>query len=210
VPKVTEQYRSDRRAVITAAAARCFAAKGVHQTSMADIISESGLSAGAIYNHYRSKEELTVSVAASMVRGRLQAAFEALEGQHQAPTPAQLVSAALESVRSAPGEDGMPLSTLIIQFWAEATVNPTMLALMQQQMLSIKKVFLAPVRQWARTEHGLTARRAQRWSDEATQVLISIMIGFVVQRSLFPGFDEKSYIRQAIATVGSITPGDSH
>jgi AcrR family transcriptional regulator len=203
---VTEQYRIDRRAAITAAAARCFAAKGVHQTSMADIIAESGLSAGAIYNHYRSKEELTVSVAASMVRGRLQSALQTLHGQHPAPTPGQLVGAALESVRSDPLEDRTPLSTLIIQFWAEATVNPTMLALMQQQMLGIKDLFLAPVKQWARAEHGLTARQAQRWSEESTQILISIMIGFIVQRGLFPGFEEESYIRNAIDAIEAIAP----
>jgi AcrR family transcriptional regulator len=207
VPKVTEQYRSDRRAAITAAAARCFAAKGVHQTSMADIIAASGLSAGAIYNHYRSKEELTVAVAASLVRGRLQAALQALDVDHAAPAPDRLVRAALDSIRSAPAQDHTPLGTLILQFWAEATVNPTMLALMQEQMLGIKEMFLDPVRRWAREQHGLTARRADRWSEEISQVLISIMIGFVVQRSLFPGFDENAYLRSATGVVGAGTPG---
>ena len=55
MPKVSEEYRTARRSEIARAALRCFARKGFDATSMADIIAESGLSAGAIYGHYKSK-----------------------------------------------------------------------------------------------------------------------------------------------------------
>ncbi|HEY9291773.1 MAG TPA: helix-turn-helix domain-containing protein [Microlunatus sp.] len=209
MPKVTEQYRIDRRAAITAAASRCFVAKGVHQTSMADIIAESGLSAGAIYNHFRSKDEITVSVGASLVRGRLLGAIQAHDDQQQGIDPVELVKIALGTARTASVDRDVPLTSLIMQFWAEATVNPPMLALMQEQMVSIKASLLAPLRRWAVAEHGVSSRRSGRWADEHAQLLMSLVIGFVVQRTLFPDFDEPAYIRNAVATVGRImAPAD--
>ncbi len=58
MPKVTEEYLDTRRQQIMAAAYRCFAKKGFHQATMRDIYAEAGLSAGAIYHYFRSKEEI--------------------------------------------------------------------------------------------------------------------------------------------------------
>ena len=52
------------RAQILQAALTCFADKGFHQTSMDDIVAESGLSKGALYWHFKSKQELFVSLIA--------------------------------------------------------------------------------------------------------------------------------------------------
>ena len=49
MPKVSQEHRDARRAQILRAAAACFERKGYQRTTMADIIRESGLSAGAIY-----------------------------------------------------------------------------------------------------------------------------------------------------------------
>ena len=197
MPKVSEQYRIDRRETITAAASRCFVRKGVHQTSMADIIAESGLSAGAIYNHFRSKEEITVSVATSLIRGRLLSALQQHESAGEEMSPVHMVEVALHTVRTTTVDDDRPLSLLIMQFWAEATVNPTMLELMQHEIASIKKSIQSPLKRWATQEAGLSARRGGRWAEETAQVMMSMLIGFVVQRSLFPDFDEASYAKTA-------------
>lgn len=58
MPKVSEDYREERRRHIIAAAQICFARKGVHKTTMRDIYAEAGLSSGAIYHYFRSKEEI--------------------------------------------------------------------------------------------------------------------------------------------------------
>jgi AcrR family transcriptional regulator len=50
------------RAQILHAALACFSNKGYHQTSMDDIVAESGLSKGALYWHFKSKQELFVSL----------------------------------------------------------------------------------------------------------------------------------------------------
>ena len=57
-PKVTEEHVEARRQQILEAAFACFAREGFHQTTMKDICREAGLSAGAVYGYFRSKEEI--------------------------------------------------------------------------------------------------------------------------------------------------------
>jgi AcrR family transcriptional regulator len=58
LPKVTEAHLEARRSQIIDAAWACFARKGYHQATMQDICEESGLSPGAIYRYFESKEEI--------------------------------------------------------------------------------------------------------------------------------------------------------
>jgi len=52
----------ERRSQILEAALRCFAHQGYHQTTMDDIVEESGLSKGTLYWYYESKKEIFLSV----------------------------------------------------------------------------------------------------------------------------------------------------
>jgi AcrR family transcriptional regulator len=63
VPKITPAHEQQRRAQILAAAMHCFARQGYHATSMDEVVRESGLSVGAIYSYFPSKEELFLALA---------------------------------------------------------------------------------------------------------------------------------------------------
>ncbi len=67
-----------RREEILAAAKVCFAREGFHATSMRDIYRECGLSPGAVYNHFASKEEIVRALGEERLR-EAQARREALE-----------------------------------------------------------------------------------------------------------------------------------
>jgi AcrR family transcriptional regulator len=58
MPKVSDEYKLNRRQQIIDAAYRCFVRNGFHETSMRDIYEETQLSPGAVYNYFRSKEEI--------------------------------------------------------------------------------------------------------------------------------------------------------
>jgi len=60
-PKVPKAYRDARRAEIQAAAVKCFMEKGFHNTTMQDIYEATGLSPGAVYNYFSSKEDIIVA-----------------------------------------------------------------------------------------------------------------------------------------------------
>jgi AcrR family transcriptional regulator len=63
VPKISPAHEQQRRAQILAAAMVCFARQGYRATSMDDVVRESGLSVGAIYSYFPSKEELFLALA---------------------------------------------------------------------------------------------------------------------------------------------------
>jgi len=63
VPKISPAHEQQRRAQILAAAMACFARHGYHATSMDDVVRESGLSVGAIYSYFPSKEELFLTLS---------------------------------------------------------------------------------------------------------------------------------------------------
>jgi AcrR family transcriptional regulator len=62
MPKISQEAQDERRAQIVAAARRVFAAKGLSRATLRDVFREAGLSAGAVYNYYRSKEDLILAV----------------------------------------------------------------------------------------------------------------------------------------------------
>jgi len=56
-----------RRDQILTAARSCFTQKGFHQTTMTDIMEAAKLSAGAVYNYFKSKEDIIVAMAEKIV-----------------------------------------------------------------------------------------------------------------------------------------------
>lgn len=58
VPRVSEARLEARRTQILDAAVACFARKGFHQTTMAEIAAEAGVSDGLAYRYFASKEQL--------------------------------------------------------------------------------------------------------------------------------------------------------
>ncbi len=56
-PSVT---KAARREQIIKAAVACFARKGYHLTTMDDIVTESGLSKGSLYWHFKNKKDLLI------------------------------------------------------------------------------------------------------------------------------------------------------
>ena len=62
MPKVDPGPLDARRRQIVDAARVRFAESGFARTSIADIVAESGLSTGAVYSYFKSKEQLVIAV----------------------------------------------------------------------------------------------------------------------------------------------------
>ncbi len=63
MPKITQEKRNARREQILAGARRCFAEHGYEGATVARLEAEIGLSRGAIFNYFSSKEDLFVELA---------------------------------------------------------------------------------------------------------------------------------------------------
>ena len=70
MPKVSDAYRQARRDEIVAATLRAISRRGLRALTMADIIKESGLSAGSVYSHFTTKDEIIELVAARVIGER--------------------------------------------------------------------------------------------------------------------------------------------
>src|ERR671917_561847 len=71
MPKISPAHEQQRPHQILDAAMACFARQGYHATSMDDVVRESGLSVGAIYTYYPSKEDLFLALAESRAQETL-------------------------------------------------------------------------------------------------------------------------------------------
>ena len=63
MPKISEEQRERRREQILAGARRCFAAHGYEGATVVRLEQETGLSRGAIFNYFPSKDELFLALA---------------------------------------------------------------------------------------------------------------------------------------------------
>ncbi len=63
MPKISQAQRDARQHQILDAALACFSENGFHQTGMADIVQRSGLSHGAVYLYFQSKDDIIEALA---------------------------------------------------------------------------------------------------------------------------------------------------
>lgn len=62
-PKVSQAYKQKKRATILEGALHCFTEKGFRATTVDDIVRHLGISKGAIYSYFASKEEMYIQMA---------------------------------------------------------------------------------------------------------------------------------------------------
>jgi AcrR family transcriptional regulator len=117
MPKVKPETSMARRDEILEAAEICFARQGFHQTTMRDIIRQSGLSAGCIYGHFAAKEELIEAIGER--RHARDTALLSSDDETMDPV-ATLRAIARNFLNDLLKEDGLRTRRLRLQLWAEA------------------------------------------------------------------------------------------
>ena len=117
MPKVKPETLAIRREEILRAAETCFARQGFHQTTIQDVIRESGLSAGCIYGHFSSKEDLIQAIGES--RHAHDGALLALKGDNDDPLQS-LRAIARAFLGDLQKEQGLRARRVALQLWAEA------------------------------------------------------------------------------------------
>ncbi len=63
MPKTSTAAKEARRTQILDAAVRCFARRGYYETTIEDLVTETGLSRGALYLYYPSKEAMYLAIS---------------------------------------------------------------------------------------------------------------------------------------------------
>jgi AcrR family transcriptional regulator len=93
-PAVSIEGKAKTRDKILDAAEALYMRKSFNETSMNDIVAESGLSKGALYNHFDSKEELIVAIYDRFIHRTLGQIKMLLEAESTASRKLELIGEA--------------------------------------------------------------------------------------------------------------------
>jgi len=112
---IVADYKPATRTQILQAALICFSEKGFHQTTMDDIVAQSGLSKGALYWHFKSKKELFIALVEWFM---LQMGEQIDHAWTDDMSAADKIRAMVE-VTLAGSEQMVPFVNLFFDFWAQ-------------------------------------------------------------------------------------------
>jgi AcrR family transcriptional regulator len=178
MPKVSQEYRDARRAQILDAARRCFLRDGFHETSMQDLFAEAGLSSGAVYGYFPSKQDVVLAIAEENMRDVVAMIHELAAQRPQAGLGAVL-SEVLDVIQKKHADD--QLGGIAVLVWSEALRNPTLAKRFGESLGQIR-TDLAEV---IRGHQGDTTSRAELRPEALAALCMTIIPGFIMQLSLF-------------------------
>jgi TetR/AcrR family transcriptional regulator, transcriptional repressor of aconitase len=179
MPKISDERRAERREQILNAAWSCFQRDGLHATTMDHIIAASGLSAGAVYSYFPSKEELILAAVAASLSGIRELLDPLLRRDPPLPPETLLreIAAAIDRFSS---RDGFDLKRLALLGWSEAQRNERLRGTMRGFYTAFRDQLAEVCKTWAAV--GLIARTAK--PDEAAKALLALILGYVAQAAL--------------------------
>ncbi|MFT4230752.1 MAG: helix-turn-helix domain-containing protein [Microbacterium sp.] len=186
MPKLTEASRRRRREQIAGAALRLFERDGFERTTIADIIEESGLSAGAIYTHFDNKADLVRFVAESKFN---EAYPELMNAERKVRSPAEVLELAFGSAYDP------SVAPIAVQVFAMAARSEDLADLAAERTTAIRGLITRLLTPWAEQQEGLQL-------DDIARLLMTILQGRVVSVALDPDFDDRTIIRAVRAAFG--------
>jgi AcrR family transcriptional regulator len=196
MPRVSQEHLDARRQQILAGARRCFVRNGFHATSMQDVLREAGLSAGATYRYFRSKEEIVVAVAADAL-SHLQAAFDEVAEADPPPPIDQVVLHICTAVERLDAE--RDVTKLAIQIWGEAVRSPTLADFVRDTIGTVQGRIAALVREYQRRgEVSPDVPAAQ-----VARAMLGFLPGFIIQRAILGDIDAATYAGGVRALLGA-------
>ncbi len=188
MPKVTEEHRVARRAQIVAAARSCVLEQGFHKATMADVIAASGLSAGAVYGYFKSKEEIVAAIAEEAL-SNVDELFETVLVTDEPVHPVMVMERVLNHIITIAERPGGDVTRIGVQAWSEALRNPAVMEIAGGKYRML------------RTRFAEVARRAQADGtidsdvdpEHVAQVLFGFVPGFILQRLIIGDVSPESY-----------------
>lgn len=196
MPKVTDEHRDHHQRRILDAAVACFDRRGLHATTTDEIVAEAGLSAGAIYRYFDSKDAIIEAVAAERHAHERSLLADALAGDD----PRASLRSFLERYFVWLGDpDEQRRRRVNVYVWAEALHNP--------RLAGVVTSGLAPLDQSVRAVRATVRSGAFPPGLDAepfVRVVLALLQGFVLQQCWDPTVDLEGYRATALATLDAL------
>jgi AcrR family transcriptional regulator len=196
-PKVSEEHLDARRTQIIDAAIVCFARDGFHRATMQDICREAGLSPGAIYRYFSSKDELVEAIANerhAREAGFMQLARDAGGGAEGL----RVLGRAFFSSLADPDERRR--RRLGVQVWAEAVLNPAIHKLVMRGTDRPRALIGELVRE--AQQRGEMASDLD--PDSVGRMMTALFQGFILQQAWDEHADVAAYLETVEAFVDAL------
>jgi AcrR family transcriptional regulator len=191
MPRITDEQRGARRDQVLEAARACLQDHGLEAVSMEMIIARSGLSTGAVYNHFKGKDQ----IISAMVTEGTTAMAEQLGPVVNNPKPPPLpvfVGQLLHAVVGFDRQKNDDIDRLLVSLhgWSHSQSDPELKAGTRRSYAGLRKAFAEVVRRW----------QAEGTFDSGTdpkavaELLTSVTLGFVAQRALAGNADVRDHV----------------
>lgn len=194
MPKVTDEHKTAMRARIQDAALACFARKGFAAASMADIVKEADLSAGAVYVYYSSKSELMFDAGRQIMEQRL-SVFDGLATADDVPPPQVVFPRLLNAML-----DDNPFAPLVIQVWAEAVHTPEFADLASTIFAEVRARFEAYLSAYFRKSLSEAEDAAADRARRCAPAVLAMIQGGIVQTAVF-GTEARTMITESMTAL---------
>jgi len=204
MPRLSEETRLKRREDIAEAALRCFRRNGVANTSIADIIEESGLSAGSIYSHFTNKAEVVHFTAHTLLGRRAGGLLAAAEADPAGLAPGALLRTTVT--------DALPrdMGEILIQLWSGGISDPELASVVAGALNEARGMLMRALSTWvaAHSPRGASAQERLDRAGRLADVILSCAHGFVLRRALDPEADIDTILDDLVATVDAAAARD--
>lgn len=175
---MTQQRGEETQARILRAAAECFMREGYDATGVAEICTRAGVSKGAFYHHFPTKQAAFLVLFERWLQG-LEASLQVIHTSGRtAPQRLEGLAAMAEQVL----EQANGQAPMFVEFWRQATKNPDMWQATIEPYRRFRTAFAALI------SEGV-AEQTLRPVDPnlAAQVLVALGVGLILQGVLDPG-----------------------
>lgn len=190
MPKVSDSYLETKRQQLLDAAITCFARNGFSETTIEDICREAGVSHGALYRHFKSKEDI---IEASYWRDRetMTARFAAAKKKGDTRRIMEELFELYIHRRDQSDPQTQMRLKFRVQLYAEAARNPRIRETQYKTWEDFLESFGGIVR--GAQERGEISPVLD--SEMVTRVLMALVIGFNVQKIVDPSLDVDEYAK---------------
>ena len=190
MPKVTDAHVEARRQQIMDAARACFSRQGFHQTSIQDICREAGLSAGAVYKYFTSKEHI---IAASCLDCQ-QSAVEHIElARSQGGTALNAIDFLVEYGFGMLDQEGArDFMMMTVHLWSEALRSSEIRSALMTGMVDTWAQEITELFTEAQEQGELDAGMDPK---SLSRILNCLWLGLMLHKSLDPDVDVKACVK---------------
>jgi AcrR family transcriptional regulator len=196
MPKVSDEHRERRRHQILDAAVACFDRCGLHAATTDDIVAEAGLSTGAIYRYFKSKDAIIEAIAAERHARERSLLADALAGDDPRASLRSFLERYFDWLAD---PDEQRRRRVNVYVWAEALHNP--------RLAGVVASGLAPIDESVRAVRAAVGSGALPPTVDAepfVRCVLALLQGFVLQRSWDPTVDLERYRATALAAVDAL------